>query len=39
MLENQDTTISILKEVKEDTSSIRDLQAQMLDKQDLTIGV
>ena len=34
MLEKQDATISILKEVKEDTSSIRDLQVQMLEKQD-----
>jgi hypothetical protein len=28
------TTIGILKEVKEDTSSIKDLQVQILDKQD-----
>ncbi len=34
MEKKQDTTISILKEVKEDTSSIRDLQVQMLEKQD-----
>lgn len=29
-----DTAIGVLKEVKEDTSSIKDLQSQMLDKQD-----
>jgi acylphosphatase len=39
MLDKQDTTIGILKEVKEDTANISNLQVQMLDKQDTTIGV
>lgn len=39
MLEKQDATIGVLKEVKEDTANISNLQVQMLDKQDTTIGV
>jgi acylphosphatase len=39
MLDKQDTTIGILKEVKEDTANISNLQVKMLDKQDTTIGV
>ncbi len=31
--------VVVLKEIKEDTSFIRDLQVQMLDKQDTTIGI
>lgn len=31
--------VVVLKEVKEDTSSIKALQVQMLDKQDTTIGI
>ncbi len=31
--------VVVLKEVKEDTSFIKDLQVQMLDKQDTTIGI
>lgn len=39
MLEKQDATIGILKEVKEDTANINNLQIQMLEKQEVTIGV